>query len=120
MIDHLLGRPNPSWKRTQVCLFPQPTPAQAHPALGLSRHHLLDLETRPRESRCTTLLVAETIEQETTYVLTSGIVSLLPLTRVTERFSPWQIIVSTLTTVYALKNLDKIVGLGCKLHPSLS
>ena len=29
-----------------------------------------------------------------------------------ERFTPWQIVVSTLTTVYALRNLDKILGLG--------
>ena len=42
--------------------------------------------------------------------------SLTPLTHLIERFSPWQIIVSTLTTVYALKNLDKILGLGGKHH----
>ncbi|KIM69024.1 hypothetical protein SCLCIDRAFT_103917 [Scleroderma citrinum Foug A] len=29
-----------------------------------------------------------------------------------QRFSPWQIIVSTLTAVYAARNLDKIFGLG--------
>ncbi|KAI6032828.1 Alpha/Beta hydrolase protein [Pisolithus orientalis] len=29
-----------------------------------------------------------------------------------QRFSPWKIIVSTLTAVYAVRNLDKIVGLG--------
>ena len=32
----------------------------------------------------------------------------------TERFSPWQLVVSTLTGVYAIRNLDKIVGLGCE------
>jgi hypothetical protein len=31
-----------------------------------------------------------------------------------ERFSPWQIIVSTLTAVYAARNLDKITGFGGK------
>lgn len=35
---------------------------------------------------------------------------ILPL----ERFSPWQIIVSTLTAVYAARNLDKITGFGGK------
>jgi acetyl esterase/lipase len=29
-----------------------------------------------------------------------------------QRFSPWQIIVSTLTAVYAVRNLDKITGFG--------
>ncbi|OJA18626.1 hypothetical protein AZE42_01772 [Rhizopogon vesiculosus] len=29
-----------------------------------------------------------------------------------QRFSPWQIIVSTLTAVYAARNLDKIIGCG--------
>jgi len=28
------------------------------------------------------------------------------------RFSPWQIIVGTLTAVYASRNLDKLLGLG--------
>ena len=27
------------------------------------------------------------------------------------RFTPWQIIISTLTTIYAIKNSDKILGL---------
>ena len=29
-------------------------------------------------------------------------------------FTPWQIIVSTLTAVYAMRNADKLVGLGGK------
>lgn len=29
-----------------------------------------------------------------------------------ERYTPWQIVVSTLTGVYAIRNLDKILGLG--------
>ena len=29
-----------------------------------------------------------------------------------ERFTPWQLIVSTLTGVYAVRNLDKILGLA--------
>lgn len=30
---------------------------------------------------------------------------------VLERFTPWQLILSALTAVYALRNLDKILGL---------
>ena len=42
----------------------------------------------------------------------------------TGRFTPWQIVLSTLTGVYALKNLDKILGLSGMLtsiilNPSL-
>lgn len=32
--------------------------------------------------------------------------------RVLQRFTPWQLIVSTLTGVYTVRNLDKILGLG--------
>lgn len=32
-----------------------------------------------------------------------------------ERYTPWQIIVSTLTALYAVRNFDKILGLECKL-----
>lgn len=118
MIDHLLGRPSPSWKRAQVCLFPQShTCSVLTPHPGLPRLLLLDLETHLWKPGRTPCLVAETVEQKTAYVHSFGILSLL--TRAAERFSPWQIIVSTLTTVYALKHLDKILGLGCKRHPSL-
>ena len=34
------------------------------------------------------------------------------LSTVTGNFTPWQIIVSTLTVVYAMRNADKLVGLG--------
>lgn len=80
MIDHLLGRPSPSWKRTQVRLFPQFHTTGSHLSHpGPSRHHLLDLEARIRKSWRTTLLVVKTVEQETPYVNTP-IVSFLPLT----------------------------------------
>lgn len=32
----------------------------------------------------------------------------------TERFSPYQLVVGTLTLMYALRNLDVLVGLGCE------
>ena len=103
-----------------MSLASSPTLTQRHPTLGLSRHLLLDLETRLRESWWTLLRVAKKVEPETPYVHTFTILSPFRLNRETERFSPWQIIVSTLTTIYALKNLDKILGLGCKFHPSFS
>jgi hypothetical protein len=31
-----------------------------------------------------------------------------------ERFSPYQLIVGTLTLLYAMRNLDVLVGLGCE------
>lgn len=30
------------------------------------------------------------------------------------RFSPWQIMVSTLSVVYAIRNTDSLLGLGCQ------
>lgn len=36
----------------------------------------------------------------------------------TERFTPWQLIVSTCSILYAVRNMDSILGLGCEsTHP---
>ncbi|KDQ27709.1 hypothetical protein PLEOSDRAFT_1042144 [Pleurotus ostreatus PC15] len=78
MIDHILGRPNPSWKRTQVFLVV---------FFWLWRI----MRGNPGGPRFLWLRRAN---------------------RSLQRFTPWQIIVSTLTAVYALRNLDKIIGLG--------
>lgn len=79
MIDHLVGRPSPSWKRAQVFLV-----------------ILFWLWRIVRGN--------------------SGPPRVLWLTRVnraiTKRFTPWQIIVSTLTAVYSIRNFDKILGLS--------
>lgn len=37
-----------------------------------------------------------------------------------ERFTPWQIVLSTLTGVYAIRNFDKILGFNGKLTSSAS
>ncbi|TEB38251.1 hormone-sensitive lipase [Coprinellus micaceus] len=77
MIDHLVGRPNPSWKRTQV--------------------YLVILFWVWRIVRGS-----------------SGPPRLLFLPRVNrtlQRFTPWQIILTTLTSLYAIRNMDKILGL---------
>lgn len=77
MIDHLVGRPNPSWKRTQVFLV----------VLFWLWRILQGNSGPPR------------------------ILWLSRLNRYLRRFTPWQLIVSTLTAIYAVRNFDKILGL---------
>ncbi|ETW80598.1 Esterase/Lipase [Heterobasidion irregulare TC 32-1] len=78
MIDHLIGRPSPSWKRAQVFLV----------LFFWVWRIVWGNPTGPR------------------------VLFLRRANRMLQRFTPWQIVVSTLTTVYALRNLDKILGLG--------
>ncbi|KAJ3989889.1 Alpha/Beta hydrolase protein [Lentinula detonsa] len=77
MIDHLVGRPNPSWKRAQVFLV----------ILFWLWRIIRGGSGPPRMLR------------------------LKSVNRFLQRFTPWQIIVSTLTAVYAMRNFDKILGL---------
>jgi hypothetical protein len=35
------------------------------------------------------------------------------------KFTPWQIIVTTLSAVYAIRNVDSLLGLGCQFHSIL-
>ncbi|KAF9482153.1 alpha/beta-hydrolase [Pholiota conissans] len=81
MIDHLFGRPNPSWKRTQVIFV------------------IIFWLWRILRGG-------------------SGPPRILWLTRanraIAKRFTPWQIILSTLTAVYSIRNLDKLLGLNGK------
>ncbi|KAF8270268.1 Alpha/Beta hydrolase protein [Lactarius quietus] len=78
MIDHIVGTPSPSWKRTQVFLVI---------IFWLWRITWGD-ERGPR------------------------IFLIRALNRRLIDFTPWQIIVSTLTAVYAMRNADKLIGLG--------
>ncbi|KAI9511164.1 Alpha/Beta hydrolase protein [Russula earlei] len=78
MIDHLVGTPSPSWKRTQVFLVI---------FFWLWRITWGDARG-PR------------------------VLWIRGLNRQLSNFTPWQIIVSTLTAVYAMRNADKLVGLG--------
>ncbi|KAH7912001.1 Alpha/Beta hydrolase protein [Hygrophoropsis aurantiaca] len=78
MIDHLVGRPSPSWKRAQVFLV-----------IFFWIWRLV--YGSPKAPR---------------------FLWLRRLNKSLKRFTPWQIIVSTLTVVYASRNLDKILGLG--------
>ncbi|OBZ68289.1 Hormone-sensitive lipase [Grifola frondosa] len=78
MIDHLLGRPSLSWKRTQVFFV-------------IIFWFWRILRGNPRGPRILWIRRAN---------------------RALRRFTPWQLVVSTLTGVYAVRNLDKILGLG--------
>lgn len=78
MIDHIVGTPSPSWKRTQVFLVI---------FFWLWRITWGDARG-PR------------------------VFWIRALNRRLGDFTPWQIIVSTLTAVYAMRNADKLIGLG--------
>lgn len=117
MIDHIFGRPSPSWKRTQVGVQPDHRNSALQRILtklsGILRLDLLDMETCiwPRDTA--QVVVAEEDEQGTWFA--GGV--LTPELRMADlshaaRFSPWQIIVGSLTTMYASRNLDKLLGLG--------
>ncbi|KAJ3557825.1 hypothetical protein NP233_g11644 [Leucocoprinus birnbaumii] len=97
MIDHIIGRPNPSWKRAQVFLVLffwtwRIVKAKEGPP------RILWLPRINRKLRSLDFLPSYWLEE-------------LMWLHLLERFSPWQLILSTLTAVYALRNLDKIFGL---------
>ncbi|KAJ3869765.1 Alpha/Beta hydrolase protein [Lentinula novae-zelandiae] len=77
MIDHLVGRPSPSWKRAQVFLV-----------IFFWLWRILRGGSGPPR-----------------------LFWLKSANRFLQRFTPWQLIVSTLTAVYAMRNFDKILGL---------
>ncbi|CAA7261696.1 unnamed protein product [Cyclocybe aegerita] len=78
MIDHLVGRPNPSWKRTQVFLV-----------IIFWLWRILRGNSGPPR-----------------------ILWLTKANRAMRRFTPWQLIASTLTAMYTIRNFDKILGLN--------
>lgn len=116
MIDHLFGRPSPSWKRTQVgpCNIPQVPPVLILVnRAGLPRHILLAMADPARDIWAPANPLAASNQQTLPYdplvVLDYCGISHIKLA---DRFTPWQLIVSTLTGVYAVRNFDKILGLG--------
>ncbi|KZV74437.1 alpha/beta-hydrolase [Peniophora sp. CONT] len=79
MIDHLVGRPSPSWKRLQVFFV-----------LFFWTWRIVWGDARgPR------LLWIRKFNR-----------------RIGQKYTPWQVVVSTLTAVYFIRNLDKVLGLG--------
>lgn len=114
MIDHIFGRPSPSWKRTQVGvqlvrLFDASLPnCQVLFVLTFWIWRLAyGREVPPR------LLWLRKMNR----TLGSRACILIAELRAADmpcaaRFSPWQIIVGTLTAMYASRNLDKLLGLG--------
>ncbi|KAF9529187.1 Alpha/Beta hydrolase protein [Crepidotus variabilis] len=78
MIDHLVGRPSPSWKRAQVFLV-----------ILFWLWRIIRGKSGP-----------------------PGLLWLPRIQRTLKRFTPWQIVASTLTAVYAVRNFDKILGLS--------
>jgi hypothetical protein len=116
MIDHIIGRPNPSWKRAQVitahiiCISRSVVP-------GPYYHYLLDMAHRSWEY-CLSSSLAQEVEYDLKYERQSP--SPFICSRLAERFTPYQIILSTLTAVYALRNLDTILGFtGTPLPPGI-
>ncbi|KIY74423.1 alpha/beta-hydrolase [Cylindrobasidium torrendii FP15055 ss-10] len=77
MLDHLYGRPNPKWKRTQVFLV-----------ILFWLWRIVKSDAGPPR-----------------------LFWLPSMNRFLHRFSPYQIIVTTLTLVYAMRNFDKVLGL---------
>jgi len=118
MIDHIFGRPSPSWKRTQVGVQSVHRNSNIQRILAPNHQVLFVLifwtwrlgygrEIPPR------LLWL----RKTNRALGPRMNVLAPELRITDpphiaRFSPWQIIVGTLTALYASRNLDKLLGLG--------
>ncbi|EIW82765.1 alpha beta-hydrolase [Coniophora puteana RWD-64-598 SS2] len=97
MIDHLAGRPSPSWKRTQARLL--------HPYLGLSPN-------ANRNAQVFLVIFFWAWRLALGNANAPRILWLRKINRYLKRFTPWQIIVSVLTTMYAARNIDKILGLG--------
>ena len=117
MIDHLVGRPSPSWKRTQVRRRSL-SPRHGNGIDGVNRSFSLYSfgcgesfagiqghqgcygfpESAGRWVRV--FRSPDKFAQE-----------LSDLNNQPGRFTPWQIIASTLTAVYAVRNFDKILGL---------
>lgn len=118
MIDHIVGRPSPSWKRTQVRvqsdrfnLILQRILTPSHQVFFVLTFWIWRIvygrEIPPRFFWL----------RKMNRSLGPRMNVLAPELRMADsphaaRFSPWQIIVGTLTAVYATRNLDKLLGLG--------
>lgn len=125
MIDHLIGRPSPSWKRAQVSftifLFITISILASQVFLVIIFWVWRIVGGNPEPPKILWLTKFNRVLREISLI--SHCVY-IPNRGATGRFTPWQIVLSTLTGVYALKNLDKILGLSgmltnITLNPSL-
>lgn len=112
MIDHIVGTPSPSWKRTQVSLLhPVHHPFFIRPP----RFFLLSSfgygELHGAMHGGLAFFGYELSTGDLVYCMARihGPSGSYPFS---DDFTPWQIIVSTLTAVYAMRNADKLIGLG--------
>lgn len=117
MIDHLIGRPSPSWKRAQVSFavislhLHISLPSQVFLVIIFWVWRIAGGNPEPPKilwlSKLNRALREIPLISHCIYIFNPD---------ATGRFTPWQIVLSTLTGVYALKNLDKILGLSGMLQ----
>ena len=115
MIDHIVGTPSPSWKRTQVSLLhisSRESPIVLLP--GFSCYLFLAMANYMGRRAGSAYSLDPSVEQETWYGASPDTSSFQPFIPFLGDFTPWQIVVSTLTAVYAMRNADKLIGLGGK------
>jgi len=145
-LDHLLGRPSASFKRSQVVLVlgfwlavVVRSPRDGPRALYLRKlSRLLRASSLAQVASPAAILRRRPLLLLLLLLLLRGArrarpdPSLPPLRsdgltppasllwlRAAERFTPWQIVCATLTAVYALRHIADLVGLGCSSPVSL-
>lgn len=123
MLDQLAGRPSPSWRRSQVSsssslflplAFACVASAAPHSFPSLLSHHPA-LLFRKLTSRLVLQVFLVLLFWISRIALTSPkgprFLFLRRLNAKLYRFTPWQIILSTLTVLYALRHGDVLLGL---------
>lgn len=119
MIDHLVGTPSPSWKRTQVLslLISSIHHSSILPQVFLVIFFWLWKITWGDAHGPRILWIRALNRRLRTSSIPTHNIS--RFSSFPGNFTPWQIIVSTLTAVYAMRNADKLVGLGGKSRSDL-
>lgn len=145
MIDHILGRPSPTLRRTQIFLVlffwiwrlykgdGAPRPTLTGSAFGPSQSQRAGLNGKQLErawiARIWVKIVGRRMVRwisrmndklsKLCYHAQAGIIqhsdcSIFQYLSV-EHFTPYQLVLGTLTVVYALRHLDDLLGIGGKL-----
>ncbi|BGP16719.1 hypothetical protein JCM10213_009137 [Rhodosporidiobolus nylandii] len=105
MLDQLAGRPSPSWRRSQVRLPRPPLPLFVA-TLALASH--ADTE---HGTQVLFFLIFWLSRLALGPRTPPRLFWLRRLNKLLSRFSPWQLILSTLTIVYAVRHADVLLGL---------